>query len=101
MDKEYNALYTHYVRDYEKGTFNRLQSRCVVIGETAKSYRIRLIDVIQRREPGEELWVRKKAIFRSFYDNVTKRCEVYNLEVAEESCRACLQRCFRRYERNK
>lgn len=101
MDKEYNALYTHYVRDYERGTLRRLQSRCIVIGETAKSYRIRLLDVIQRRLPGEEFWVRKKSIFKSLYNNVSKCCDLYNLEVVDESCRACLQRCLRRYEKRK
>jgi hypothetical protein len=97
-DKDYNALYTYFIKDYDRGTFNRFQARCRVIGETAKSYRIKLIDLIQRRLPDEELWVRKRSIFRSRFNNATKRCDIYNIEVREESCRACLQNCYRRYE---
>lgn len=96
--KEYNALYTYYARDFERGTYNRLTARCVVVGETAKSYHIRLVDLIQRRLPGEYLWVRKKAIFRSLKDNLTGKCDNYDIEVTDDSCKACLQRCYRKTE---
>lgn len=98
MKKEYNALYTYYARDFERGTFNRLTARCIVLSETAKSYHIRLIDLIQRRLPGEVLWVRKKAIFRSLRNNVNGVCDIYDIEVKDESCRSCLQRCYRKVE---
>lgn len=86
--KEYNALYTYCARDFERGIYNRLTARCVVVGETAKSYRIRLIDVIQRRLPGECLWVRKKSIFRSMKDNVSGECDNYHIVVGDDSCKA-------------
>ena len=96
--KEYNALYIYFVKDFERGTYKRLTARCVVIGETSKSYHIRLIDVIQRRLPGDCLWVRKKSIFRSLKDNVSGECDNYNIVVVDDSCRACLQRCYRKSE---
>ena len=96
--KEYNAVYAHYLRNMENGNLSRAYSRCKVIGETARSYRIKLTDTIQRRSPGEELWVRKKSVFRSRFNNVTARCDIYNIEVREESCKACLQNCYRNRE---
>lgn len=96
--KEYNALYIYFVRDFKRGTYNRLTARCVVIEETAKSYYIRLIDVIQRRLPGECLWVRKKSIFRSLKDNASGECDNYHIVVDDDSCRACLLRCYRKSE---
>lgn len=98
--KEYNALYTYFVKDFERGTYNRLIARCVIVGETVRSYRIRLIDVIQRRLPGECLWVRKKSIFRSMKDNVSGECDNYHIVVRDDSCKTCLQRCYRKNEIN-
>lgn len=92
--KEYNALYTYFVRDFEKGIYNKLTARCIVIGETIKSYRIKLIDVIQRRLPGECLWVRKKSVFRSMKNNESGKCDKYNIVVSDENCRACLYGCL-------
>ena len=93
------AKYRFFTKDFKTQTLVSSVADCVVIAETDKSYKIRLLAPIQRRLPDEELWVRKKNVFsRSYLTFGTRYCNIYNQEVNEQSCQACLQPCV---ERNK
>lgn len=72
--------------------------RCRIVGETIKSYQIKLVEATNDRLPDEILWVRKKSVVRSYFNNETECCDIYELTPVEQSCRACLQRCYRRYD---
>lgn len=98
MTGNYNGVYIYFVKDFKNDKLVKQSSRCVIIGETDKSYRIRLTEATYDRWPGDELWVRKKSVIRSYFNNETKICDTYNLTPADQSCRACLQRCQRRYD---
>jgi Zn-finger domain-containing protein len=95
--KTYNATYFYMTKDFANNSFFRHRAQCVIIGETEKRYKIKLIESIYNRRYDEELWVLKKNVMRSYLCNETERCEIYDLTPAVESCRACLQRCDRRY----
>lgn len=89
------AIYKYFIKDFNTQKLIISFARCVIIGESEKSYKIRLLTPIQRRNAGSEFWVRKKSITdRSYLIFGTKFCEKYNIEVAEQSCRACLQKCL-------
>jgi len=95
---QYNAIYHYEVKDFYNNQLVRCKVRCLVIGETVKSYRIRLLEPCRNRMALEELWVGKKSIFRSMLNNESGICDIYELSPADVSCRACLQKCYRRLE---
>lgn len=96
----YDATYTYFTKDFANERFVKHSARCVVLKETVKSYLIRLKAKIPNHAPEEQLWVRKKSILRSYLNLSTGLCDLYGLTPAEESCRACLQRCYRRLQLN-
>lgn len=92
---QYVGIYRFFIKDFNTQELIGATARCVVIGETDKSYKIKLLTPIQRRTTGEELWIQKKNLIRRSYLIYGSRfCEKYNMEVAEQSCRACLQNCL-------
>lgn len=94
---EFAAKYKFLIKDYKTQQLVSATADCVVIAETNKSYKIRLLTPIQRRLPDEELWVRKKNIYcRSYLTYGTRYCNMYNQEVGERSCAACLCNCLER-----
>lgn len=100
MKGDYDGLYIYFVKNFSYDRLDRQTARCVIIKETDKSYRIRLTEFANGRFPGEELWVRKKSVVRSYLNNQTKICDIYNLVPALQSCRACFRKCQRRYDLN-
>lgn len=94
----FDAIYRYCIKDFERDTFNAFRARCVIVGETDKSYKIRLHDSIYNRLPNEELWVRKKSIeVRSYLDKESDKCILYDICPNISSCRACLNKCLTRY----
>lgn len=94
---QYVGIYRFSIKDFNTQQLISATARCVVIGETDKSYKIKLLTPIQRRMAGEVLWIKKKNLIRRSYLVYGSRfCEKYNMEVAEQSCRACLQNCLDR-----
>lgn len=96
--KEYNGTYEYSVKDFERNGIERYVVPCRILYETDKSYLIKILYPTKHRVPNQEFWVRKKSVYRSYKNNVTKICDKYNLDVTDESCRACLVRCFRKEE---
>lgn len=95
------GVYRFFIKDLKTQQLIKLTARCVVIKETEKSYKIKLLTPIQKRTVGEELWVRKTSVVcRSYLVFGTRFCEKYNMEVAEQSCRACLQNCLTKIDLN-
>jgi hypothetical protein len=93
-DHCYDGLYKYFVKDFKSGQLLPYQVRCVVLGETDKSYRIRLLEPIYRRVCGSEFWVKKKNVLRSYLRRGTMFCDEYNMEVVSQSCVACLRKCL-------
>lgn len=92
---QYVGIYGFFIKDFNTQELKGAKAKCVVIGETDKSYKIKLLTPIQRRMTGEELWIRKKNLIRRSYLIYGSRfCEKYNMEVSEQSCHACLQDCL-------
>lgn len=98
MTGNYDGIYTYSVKDFRNNILLKQSSRCIIIGKTNKSYRIRLMEATYDRLPDDELWVRKKSVLRSYFNNETKICDIYINTPAEQSCRACIQRCQRKYD---
>lgn len=69
----YDGTYFYLVKNFATDELVRQKSRCVIIGETKKSYRIRLLEYTNGHFPDECLWVRKKSICRSYFNNETER----------------------------
>lgn len=90
------AKYRHSVKDFFNNTFIHLIVRCFILSETEKSYFIELIEKTPSRWPGERFWVRKKSVERSYYDEDSRKCVKYDLDVRGESCAACLEKCLRK-----
>lgn len=97
----YNGRYIYFIKNFNTDKLERRKARCVLLKQTPKSYRIRLVDATYDRKPDDVLWVRKKSVIRSYLNNETGMCDIYNLNPAEQSCRACLQKCLKRYELNR
>lgn len=97
MNGTYDGLYTYYVKNFFDGKLRRCRMRCEILKETAKSYRIKLGNCSVKRLCGDEIWVRKKSIFRSYLNKDNGVCEIYNLSPAVNSCKACLQNCFNKF----
>jgi hypothetical protein len=93
----YNATYYYRTRDFANNRFISHSAFCQIIKETAKKYQIKLLERTFTRCYNELLWVLKKNVRRSYYNNDTMRCEIYDLDVEERSCAACLMKCDRRY----
>lgn len=98
MRGNYDGTYFYFVKNFATDELVKQKSLCLIIDETEKSYRIRLREYANGHFPDECLWVRKKSVCRSYLNNETKTCDIYNLTPAEQSCKACLQRCQRRYD---
>lgn len=65
----FDAIYRYGIRSQETGLLHYFDVACEIIGETDKSYRIRLKGVVERHEQGEIITVRKRSITnRSYYD---------------------------------
>lgn len=97
MEGVYDGLYTYSVKNFFDGKFRKCKMRCEILGETAKSYRIRLGGCSVKRLCGDEIWVRKKSIFRSYLNKLNGICDIYKLSPAVNSCKACLQNCFNKF----
>jgi hypothetical protein len=95
--KTYNATYFYLTKDFTNNSFFRHSAQCVIIAETAKCYRIKLLESIYNRRYGETLWVLKKNVLPSRLCNENNVCELYDLTPANESCCACRERCDRRF----
>ena len=92
---QYVGIYRFFIKNFNTQELIGVTTRCIVIGETDKSYKIKLLTPIQRRTAGDELWIQKKNLIRRSYLIYGSRfCEKYNMEVSEQSCRACLQNCL-------
>lgn len=98
MTGNYDGIYFYFVKNFTTDKLVRQSSRCLIIGETKKSYRIKLLEYANGHFPDENLWVRKKSICRSYFNNETKICDIYNLTPVELSCKVCLRKCWRRYD---
>lgn len=98
MTGNYNGMYFYLVKNFATNELVKQKSRCLIIGETEKSYRIKLLEYSNGHFPDECLWVRKKSVCRSYFNNETKVCEMYNLTPVEQSCRACIQHCQCKYD---
>ena len=93
----FDAIYRYGIKSRETGLLHYFDVACEIIGETDKSYRIRLKGVVERHEQGEIITVRKRSITnRSYYDKERRWCTIYDLEPKEVSCRACRQNCLRK-----
>lgn len=101
MNGDYDGLYVYFVKNFNYDRLDKQTARCVIIKETDKSYQIRLNECTNERCPGDKLWVRKKSVVRSYFNNHTKICDIYNMTPALQSCKTCLQNCQRRYNLNK
>lgn len=96
---QYVGIYKYFVKDFRSQEFRSFVVRCVVVGETDKSYEIKLLTPIRRRAAGEKFWIkRKNLIRRSYLVYGTRFCEKYNMEVTEQSCCACIQDCLTKSE---
>lgn len=94
---KYAGIYRFTIKDFYTQQLISATAKCVVVGETDKSFRIKLLTPIRRRMAGDELWIRKSNLVRrSYLIFGTRFCEKYNMEVAENSCKACLQNCLNR-----
>lgn len=56
MEGVYDGLYTYSVKNFFDGKFRKCKMRCEILGETAKSYRIRLGGCSVKRLCGDEIW---------------------------------------------
>lgn len=96
---QYVGIYRFSVKDFNTNQIIWSTARCIVLNETNKSYKIKLLTSIQRRISGDTLWVRKSSVvLRSYLIYGTSFCEKYNQQVSEQSCRACLQNCLTKME---
>ena len=83
MNGTYDGLYTYCVKNFFDGKLRRCRMRCEILKETAKSYRIKLGDCSVNRLCGDEIWVRKKSVFRSYLNKDNGVCEIYNLSLSK------------------
>lgn len=101
MEGVYDGLYTYFAKNFFDGKLRKCEMRCEIFRETEKSYRIRLGDCSVKRFCGDEIWVRKKSIFRSYLNKLNGNCDIYKLSPAVNSCKACVQNCFYKFIVNK
>ena len=95
--KTYRATYRYYVKDFNANKLIRRETPCWIVGETERSYRIKLIGGNGRRMPNDPFWVRRKSIVeRSYVDKESGRCDIYGFEPKDGICRGCLYECLRR-----
>lgn len=62
MNRERGAIYRYFIRDFNSNTLKPNEVPCLIVGETDRSYRIKLTRPINRRAANESFWVRKKSI---------------------------------------
>lgn len=91
----YTAIYRYAIKDFNDDSLIYLAVRCFIIGETEKSYRIKLQEAIPRHRPDDELWVKKSSIAeRGYYDIDSGVCLLCGIKVSAQSCLACLKNCL-------
>lgn len=96
MEKVYRAVYRYYVRDFRTDKLTERKAPCLIVGETARSYRITLPGGNNRRMPNDPFWVRRRSVVeRSYFDEKGGRCEIYSLNPDDRMCRGCLNKCLR------
>lgn len=89
------GLYKYLIKDFNSQSYIKMTARCVVIDETDKSYKIRLLVDTNRKRVGQELWVKKDNITARGYRIIgTKFCEKYNSEMTDDFCRSCSFTCL-------
>lgn len=89
------GLYKYLIKDFNSQSYIDMTARCVVIDETDKSYKIRLLVDTDRKRVGQELWVKKcNIIARGYRRYGTKFCEKYNTEMTDVFCRSCSHVCL-------
>ena len=49
MEGVYDGLYTYFAKNFFDGKLRKCEMRCEILGETSKSYRIRLGDCSVKR----------------------------------------------------
>jgi hypothetical protein len=94
------GLYTYTIKDFYNDVLKQGKARCEVIGETDRSYQIKLLDCTNVHFAQDILIVRKKSVFIS-YRRKDGYCEKYQLSVLNQSCLACLQKCYQKQILNK
>lgn len=62
FDKPLLGVYKYSVKNFRHNSFTSYRARCEVLGESDRSYYIRLLEPIATRVPGDPFWVRKKNI---------------------------------------
>lgn len=84
----HNAIYFRSVMVYQYGDryFDRMPFRVVVVGESAKSFRILY--------EGRETWVRKQKIKFNYLDEQSGFCELRQKYIPRHGCRICHNDCF-------
>lgn len=87
-DLPHDAIYMRSFLNYRCGVkfFDRMPCRVVVVGESAKSFRIRY--------EGRETWVRKQKIKFTYLDEKSGFCELRQKYIPRNGCRICYKDCF-------
>lgn len=65
FDKPLLGVYKYSVKNFRHNSFTSYRARCEILGESDRSYYIRLLEPIATRVPGDPFWVRKKNIILS------------------------------------
>lgn len=88
-DLPHNAIYFRSIMVYRYGGdkyFDRMPCRVVVVGESAKSFRILY--------EGRETWVRKQKIKFTYLDEQNGFCKLRQEYIPRHGCRICYKDCF-------
>lgn len=56
---EIEATYILKIKDWNRNCFNEHKIKCIVIDESEKQYKIRILQPTHNRKAGDLLWVRK------------------------------------------
>ena len=87
-DLPHDAIYMRSFLNYRYGVkfFDMMPCRVVVVGESAKSFRILF--------EGRETWVRKQKIKFTYLDEKSGFCELRQKYIPRNGCRICYKNCF-------
>lgn len=87
-DLPHNAIYMRSFLNYRYGVkfFDKVFIRVIVVGESAKSFRIRY--------EGRETWVRKQKIKFNYLDEQNGFCKLRQEYIPRHGCRICYKDCF-------
>lgn len=92
---KFTAIYRYAYKNFSNGELVYQNARCYIISETAKSYRIKLVDSTTNHMRGDELWVKKSSIIkRSYYDAISGNCVILEVKAVRNSCFACIRECL-------